>query len=493
MSSVDVRVGEAAWSAAVDDQQAAYSRAERWLPVLAEGCLLAVDVALVLAAFLIAYWLRFVVPDHEAVALGLGHYVGMGLMVGLLTAMLFGLHGFYDPDHPRPWPARLHTIVSSLSTALVVAVAVSYFLGEQSFSRLWFASGWAIAVVWLTLWRKLAQRLYTTLRDAVAPGNRVLIVGANPLGQQLARELAHRYQVVGYADNGSDLPVDLEGELLGPIAELERLVHAYAVDELVIALPGQRREQVNRLISRGFRRRVQVKYLPDIDAPHIDAPLPHRLQLHHIGGRPYIGYAPVAKVSWLKRASDLVLTGLGLLVLSPLLLAVAAAIKLDSPGPVLFRQRRVGKDGRLFWIYKFRSMRVDADQLLDALRARNEATGPLFKMRDDPRVTRVGRFIRRWSVDELPQLFNVLRGDMSLIGPRPPIPAEVALYEDWQHGRLRAQPGLTGLWQVSGRSDVPFHDMVRLDLHYISSWSLALDVEILLRTVPAVLSNRGAY
>jgi lipopolysaccharide/colanic/teichoic acid biosynthesis glycosyltransferase len=142
---------------------------------------------------------------------------------------------------------------------------------------------------------------------------------------------------------------------------------------------------------------------------------------------------------------------------------------------------------------KFRSMVMNADEKLAELRSRNEASGPLFKMRDDPRVTRVGRFIRRWSLDELPQLFNVLRGEMSLVGPRPPLPAEVAQYEDWQHGRLRAVPGLTGLWQVSGRSEVPFHDMVRLDLHYIRSWSLSLDIEIMLRTIPAVLSNRGAY
>ena len=142
---------------------------------------------------------------------------------------------------------------------------------------------------------------------------------------------------------------------------------------------------------------------------------------------------------------------------------------------------------------KFRSMCVDADSRLETLKQRNEATGPLFKIRRDPRVTRVGGLLRRWSLDELPQLLNVLRGEMSLVGPRPPLPSEVEQYEDWQLCRLRALPGLTGLWQVSGRSEVPFHDMVRLDLHYIRNWSLALDFEILLRTIPAVLSNRGAY
>jgi lipopolysaccharide/colanic/teichoic acid biosynthesis glycosyltransferase len=175
------------------------------------------------------------------------------------------------------------------------------------------------------------------------------------------------------------------------------------------------------------------------------------------------------------------------------MLAIALAIKLDSPGSVFYAQERVGKDGARFRMWKFRSMRKDADKLLEELRAKNEASGPLFKMKHDPRVTAIGRFLRRSSLDELPQLFNVLLGEMSLVGPRPPVPSEVAQYEDWQHGRLRAVPGMTGLWQVSGRSDVPFHDMVRLDLHYIRNWSLWLDLEIILRTLPAVIGNRGAY
>ena len=180
--------------------------------------------------------------------------------------------------------------------------------------------------------------------------------------------------------------------------------------------------------------------------------------------------------------------------LAPLLLAIALAIKLDSPGPVFYRQQRVGKDGRRFRMLKFRSMRQDADRLLDAAaRRRTRRAGRCSRCSDDPRVTRVGPLPAPLSLDELPQLFNVLRGEMSLVGPRPPIPSEVAEYEDWQLGRLRAVPGLTGLWQVSGRSDVSFHDMVRLDLHYIRNWSLGLDLEILVRTVPAVLSSRGAY
>jgi exopolysaccharide biosynthesis polyprenyl glycosylphosphotransferase len=462
------------------------SNRREMLAVAASVAILVTDVALVAGAFMLAYLGRFSIDDSVP-TLGLDKYVRLALLQGVFTALLMAMHGLYALERPQTWPVRLRGIASSTSTALVLVITLSYFLGDQAFSRLWLASGWAAAILALAIWRAVAHRGYETLRDAVAPSNRVLIVGANRLGRELADELQGSYQVVGYVDNGSDLE-HLDLPLLGPIAQLEEVVQAHAVDELIIALPANRREQVSRLLARGFRRHVQVKLLPDL--PSL---LPDRFEVHEIGGRRYIGFVPVAAVSWAKRALDLSAVCLGLLLASPVLLAIALAVKLDSPGPVFYRQVRVGKDGRHFWMFKFRSMCVDAERRLEELRAQNEASGPLFKMRKDPRITRVGGVLRRWSLDELPQLLNVLRGDMSLVGPRPPLPKEVERYEDWQLGRLRAVPGLTGLWQVSGRSEVPFHDMVRLDLHYIRNWSLALDLEILLRTVPTVLTNRGAY
>jgi exopolysaccharide biosynthesis polyprenyl glycosylphosphotransferase len=296
------------------------------------------------------------------------------------------------------------------------------------------------------------------------------------------------FHVVGYADNGSDLLDAIDRPLLGPIARLDELVQDFGVDELVIALPTERRAQLSRVLTRGFGRRVRVKYAADFGEL-----LPRRCNVRWIGSRQYIDFAPAAPVSAAKRISDLGLAILGLAVLAPLFLTIAIAIKLDSPGPTFYRQVRVGKDGRRFRMIKFRSMQRDADGLVISLLERNEVTGPMFKIRRDPRVTRVGRFLRKYSLDELPQLMNVALGDMSLVGPRPPTATEVEKYEDWQLGRLRAVPGITGLWQVSGRTEVPFHDMVRLDLHYIRNWSFALDVEILLRTVPAVLTTKGAY
>ena len=195
----------------------------------------------------------------------------------------------------------------------------------------------------------------------------------------------------------------------------------------------------------------------------------------------------------MKRAMDLVLVALLLIPASVVMAIVAVAIKLDSRGPVIYASERIGRDSRPFTMFKFRSMVVGAEAGKDDILHLNEVEGPVFKVRDDPRVTRVGRYIRRLSLDELPQLFNVLIGDMSLVGPRPPLASEVADYQPWQMQRLTVIGGLTGLWQISGRSDLDFDDLCRLDIEYIETWSLLLDVQILLKTIPAAVSARGAY
>jgi exopolysaccharide biosynthesis polyprenyl glycosylphosphotransferase len=221
-----------------------------------------------------------------------------------------------------------------------------------------------------------------------------------------------------------------------------------------------------------------------------------RLTLQQVGGLMALSLRPVrlsGAQAVAKRTLDLAAGVLAMVLLAPLWIVLYAAIKLDSRGPVFYRQERIGRHQRPFHMLKFRTMVVGADAMLDDLREQNEATGPLFKLRRDPRVTRVGRFLRRWSLDELPQLWNVLTGDMSLVGPRPALPEEVAAYEDWHLDRLEVPPGITGLWQVKGRSDLPFDDYVRLDLFYIENWSVGYDFYILAKTLPAVFAGRGAF
>jgi exopolysaccharide biosynthesis polyprenyl glycosylphosphotransferase len=221
-----------------------------------------------------------------------------------------------------------------------------------------------------------------------------------------------------------------------------------------------------------------------------------QVDIDDLNGVPLIGTKSVSIKGWnlaVKRAIDVILSGLSLALLSPLMLIIAVLVKLESPGPAVFRQTRIGRGGRKFTVYKFRTMREGAEQEQDALRDLNEAQGALFKIREDPRCTALGKFLRRRSLDELPQLYNVLRGEMSIVGPRPQLAGEVEQYQPWHKKRLETWPGLTGLWQVSGRSDLSFDDMVLLDIYYVENWSLLLDLRIALKTIPTLILGTGAY
>ncbi|HEY3413864.1 MAG TPA: sugar transferase [Armatimonadota bacterium] len=241
--------------------------------------------------------------------------------------------------------------------------------------------------------------------------------------------------------------------------------------------------RIGPLLKMPFRKRY--------DAPRSDA-VPESPNLSR--AKPPGPPVPLARGYLLaKRVIDVVLCSVGLVVLSPLLLLVAIAIKIDSRGPIFFRQVRVGRNHRPFYCLKFRSMTADAEKRRDEIAHLNEVDGPVFKIRNDPRVTRVGSWIRKGSIDELPQLINVLKGEMTLVGPRPPIPSEVEKYEDWMLPRLSVTPGITCIWQISGRSNISFEQWMRMDLEYINKCSIKQDLSILLRTIPAVLFGRGAY
>jgi exopolysaccharide biosynthesis polyprenyl glycosylphosphotransferase len=248
---------------------------------------------------------------------------------------------------------------------------------------------------------------------------------------------------------------------------------------------------MQRLLHQCEKAGVIAQVVPDFFQMTRD-----HMQVEDLNGIPLISKRDIVITGWnlvVKRTFDVALSGLFALLISPLLLAVAIGIKLDTAGPIFFSQERVGRNGKTFRCYKFRSMVVNADAMVNELADRNEASGPLFKLRDDPRITRLGRLIRRYSIDELPQLWNVMRGEMSIVGPRPNLPEEVAQYQEWHRKRLLVSPGITGLWQVSGRSDLTFDEMVLLDIYYVENWNILLDINILLRSIPAVLRARGAY
>jgi exopolysaccharide biosynthesis polyprenyl glycosylphosphotransferase len=281
--------------------------------------------------------------------------------------------------------------------------------------------------------------------------------------------------------------------VLGCLDDLPQLVVEHVVDEVIVAPTAGQPDQLRQiepvflaLEERGVVLRILANFLPHSAAD---------LRLEHLGGARYLIYSrvpPRTAAMTVRDAFDRAAAAVLLVLLSPLLLFIAVAIKATSPGPVLFRQTRCGLNGRRFTLYKFRSMQMDADTLKASLTPFNEMSGPAFKMTRDPRVTAVGALLRRSSLDELPQLWNIMQGDMSFVGPRPAVVEEVTRYQPWQRRRLSVKPGLTGLWQVSGRNELSFDDWIRLDLEYIDNWSMWLDLKIALKTIPAVLVGRGA-
>jgi exopolysaccharide biosynthesis polyprenyl glycosylphosphotransferase len=331
------------------------------------------------------------------------------------------------------------------------------------------------------------QRGYNTRRYAVA--------GNGPVAREIVRTMsAHPewgYEFAGFVVDGRAPDALDRRKILGTLDELDQLLHTTVLDEVIFVVPHERLPAVEEIILACEELGVSARVCMDVFAARIAT-----RAVEDLDGIPLLALSTVpqdALALAAKRALDIAFSAVALLVLSPLLLFVAIGIRLDSPGPVLFRQRRVGMNGREFMLLKFRSMYQDAEARLAALRARNEASGPVFKMRDDPRVTRIGRFIRRTSIDEFPQFWNVLRGEMSIVGPRPPLPAEVQQYQRLHRRRLSVRPGITCTWQVSGRSAIGFDRWMELDLSYIDNWSLWHDLKILARTIPAVLSGRGAH
>jgi exopolysaccharide biosynthesis polyprenyl glycosylphosphotransferase len=335
--------------------------------------------------------------------------------------------------------------------------------------------------------------VFRTISKQEAPLDEVLIIGTGPLGKKTAEDLRHlgKRTVLGHLRFCDEKQAALPLVVLGAACDLEKVLRATPVDEVLIA---------GQALKQGAEMQAAIRVCERFGVPFALPLSGFRFdRARPIGGRAVAdGYLHYLSVDMkrhqraVKRLFDVVASSVAVVVLAPLLLGVAAIIKLTSKGPVFFKQERSGLHGRPFQMLKFRSMVVDAERIRELLEARNELDGPVFKMKNDPRVTRIGRFIRKYSIDELPQLFNVLSGDMSIVGPRPPIPKEVAKYESWQRRRLSVRPGLTCIWQVSGRNQVSFDEWMVLDMQYIDRWSLANDLQLILKTFPVVLAGRGA-
>jgi len=380
--------------------------------------------------------------------------------------------------------------IGSAAAMAITAMTVAAYALQLPVSRAWLAMTYIGAVGFMGIEREIVRRLFGALRRSGRLLRRVVVVGGNDEAHELAEMLRHDpqhgYEVVGEVGEGF-------GETgVSPVAATLAAVHRTGASSVIVATSATSVSTSNRLVRELLREGVHVELsstLRDIAA--------HRLTVRPLGRFPIVYLEPCESTGWrafAKRAFDVVVSALLLLLTMPVAALIAVLVKLDSRGPVIYRQQRVGRNGDVFEFQKFRSMCDGAhDMWIDLREQQNDSKGPIFKLRNDPRVTRVGRVLRKTSLDELPQLWNVLKGEMSLVGPRPALPEEMSLWDEQLHDRLRVRPGITGMWQVSGRSDAEMDEYTRLDLYYVDNWSLLTDLVIIMKTIPVVLFGRGAY
>lgn len=474
--------------------------------IIARGVLLT-DLLLVAVAFGLSYWLRSVFLPSFGIGKGtlysLGHYLpllplALGVWAGALTTS-----GLYRSHRVVPLRGEVFAVIKICAAAALVFTGFIYvlrldeaLLGADKISRSWLFL-FVVLVVLLLLLRIVSIRL--TARYFRLHGynfRSILILGTGESAISIAESVRQNrywgYRILGYlAESGDEVGNEVAGiPVLGSVDDIPDLIGKHVVDEVIIA---QRRLRLDRLEEtlllledQGVGVRFCLNLFPK---------LPTRVDVSDLDGIPMMTYSTTIASEpglMLKRFTDITVSTLLLLLLSPVIALVALAIRLADGSPVLFRQTRCGLNGRRFTLLKFRTMVHNAEQMKGDVEHLNEMNGPVFKVKNDPRATPLGRILRKISLDELPQFWNVLKGDMSLVGPRPPVPTEVERYERWQRRRLSMRPGLTCLWQVGGRSDIDFDRWMELDLKYIDSWSMLLDLKILLLTVPVVLTGKGA-
>jgi exopolysaccharide biosynthesis polyprenyl glycosylphosphotransferase len=461
------------------------------------GVTATVDLGLLVLAVLMASRLRAVAESwglanvgHELV-LRSSPYIIVAWFVALVVKGGYSLRSFGAGPHE-------FRAVSLASFTTAGAVGLACYLGQLPLSRGFVALTFLIGTPLLLVERYALRRLAHGLRRNGRLMHRVVAVGG-PSGISEVVDALRRSRYVGYEVVGACLPDGIAVEpqrfdvpILGRVADTRRLCQSMGADTVLVTRGAYDSAEELRRIAWDLEGSsidlVVVPSVTDVAGP--------RIRMRPVAGLPllHLEQPQAGKAGGLpKRVFDVVVASVALAALSPALAMVALLVRLQDGGPVLFRQARVGRGGTAFDMLKFRSMTLDAEERLEQLRDLNESDGVLFKIKEDPRITRVGVFLRRYSIDELPQLINVLRGEMSLVGPRPPLPSEVDQYADHVHRRLLVRPGLTGLWQVSGRSSLSWDESVRLDLFYVDNWSLFTDLLILARTARAVLGKSGAY
>ncbi len=463
---------------------------------------LALDLVLTGLAFVAAYYMkRHWLGDMSGLSIDPNYYLVL-LATLVCCAISFDFFGFYDPSRGRRFDDVLVRIVKGVGVGTVGVVVLFYLLKEEDVSRLLMGVFFLLNVVLLVISREVVRVIRTHQLKRGVSKREILVVGSRERAKDMIRYVLATeelgYSVVGCLEVspgavGTQVTEDVS--VIGSMDDFQDVLLNMAVDEVIFAMPLGLIDNVLDHIGFAEEVGVNVRVLPDWQFQK----LMYQPEIASVFIEPFAGIPTLALSSTPRKGVELLFKEfidrasalLGLAILSPLFLLVALMIRLSSEGPVFFRQERSGLNGRVFNMYKFRTMVQDAEKLKKNLAGTNEMDGPVFKMKNDPRVTKIGRFLRKTSLDELPQLINVVMGEMSLVGPRPPLPSEVREYTPWQRRRLSMKPGLTCIWQVSGRNEISFEEWMRMDLEYIDKWSLMLDLKLLFKTVPTVLLGTG--
>jgi exopolysaccharide biosynthesis polyprenyl glycosylphosphotransferase len=450
-----------------------------------------VDLALISFSFFLVFRLNFdLVPRNPVdIRLYLSTYIfwGIALIFFLHNAQLYYTNRFISIL--REWLSTARCVL----LASILTVLFIFILKINIFSRTVFIESSMFLLLALSIWRAIKRVCVRYLIQRGYANYNVLIVGAGRVGLALAEEIKSfpylGIRTIGFIDD--ERTGERDGtKILGKISDIEQIVKQYFIDEVYITIPSERKisAEIIQKVTK-FGKTVRVV------AEHFGLPY-SEVRLNYLGVFPLLVYyekSAHGAEGGVKRFLDIFISGTVLILLLPLFVIIACLIKLESFGPVFYISKRSGRKGIIFDFYKFRSMRENADSFKHALRDKSEVKGPIFKIREDPRLTRVGKFLRKYSIDELPQLINVLKGDMSLVGPRP-FPVEESRQIEYKHiPRLNIKPGITGLAQIKGRSDLSFNHWMRWDNWYLHNWSLGLDIKILLWTIPVVLKGKGAY
>lgn len=460
------------------------------------------DCVLAFLVFGMAYVLRYEIqvirPILDPVQHDFMPYVPFAGVYAALIWLNYQRNGLYRNIVGRSWLEEVYLIASSVAVSIVIVLAMFFILRPTATSRLMLIYVAALTLIIGALSRLARRWVLAYFRHRGIGIRRVLIVGMGEIGQDMLGTMLARpdfgYRPVGFLDDDESKARESVGrvEALGGTDQLEAVIHQQRVDTVVITFRWKHYDRIEELSEICRATGAELRIVPELMQLSI-----RQVQVENLDGIPLLGFGaqrpftPTDQV--LKRALDLIVVALSLPLWASISLMVMIAVKLEGEGPVLFRQERVGKNGQKFQMLKFRSMVANAAAMHEQMLQASGADPRHPKFVDDPRVTRVGKFLRRTSLDELPNLYNVFRGEMSLVGPRPPTPDEVELYEARHTRRLQITPGMTGWWQVRGRSNVPFDEMCAMDIYYIDNWSLSMDIEILMLTIPRVVLRSGAY